>query len=52
MYVKELKRVLKDIPDDVRIQIQDCVGDYFDTTGVSYLSEKKTLTFLVDDIIL
>lgn len=52
MYTKELKRILKDIPDDVRIKIQDCVGDYFDTTGVSYLPEKKTLTFLVDDVIL
>ena len=52
MCTKELKRILKDIPDDVRIQIQDCVGDYFDTAGISYLPEKKTWTLLVDDIIL
>lgn len=52
MYTKELKRILKDIPDDVRIQIQDGIGDYFETIGVSYIPEKKTLTFLVDDIIL
>lgn len=52
MCTKELKRILKDIPDDVRIQIQDCVGDYFDTAGISYLPEKKTLTLLVDDVIL
>ena len=52
MYTKELKQVLSTLPDDVRIQIQDSVGDYFETIGVSYIPEKKTLTLLVDDIIL
>lgn len=52
MYTKELKQVLNTLPDDVRIQIQDSVGDYFETIGISYIPEKKTLTFLVDDIIL
>lgn len=51
MYAEELKRIIKNIPDDVRVQIQDCVGDYFEPAGMSYLPEKKTLTFLVDDII-
>ena len=52
MYTKELKRILENIPDDIKIRIQDCVGEYYCTTGVSYLPDKKTLTFLVDDIIL
>ena len=49
MYLKELKRVLEGLPDNVEIKIQDSVGDTYRTIGVFY--NNKSLTFLVDDVI-
>ena len=51
MYVKEIKQIISNLPDNTEIKIEDNVGDTFGTLGVSYKPNENALTFFVDDII-
>lgn len=49
MLAKNLKQMLKEVPDNAEILIQDGVGDKFNT--ITTFCTENTLTILVDDII-
>ena len=51
MLVWELKKLLKDLPEDSEVLIQDTVGDIFGTITAFSIKDEKTLTILADDII-
>jgi hypothetical protein len=49
MKVKELKQILKEMPENAEVNVQDGVGDTFHT--ITAFNTKNTLTILVEDII-
>ncbi len=49
MLAKNLKQILKGVPDNAEILIRDGVGDEFNTIAAFYT--ENTLTIRVDDII-
>lgn len=49
MTVKTLKQILKEIPENAEVNVQDGVGDTFHT--ITAFNTNNTLTILVEDII-